>query len=707
MSISDRVGDQEAAAAELTELLEKRRKEEAAEANSDDKNIFTFEDGDTIDLRLPPDVSFANELPMDAEGYRPITWTQLKKKFWYERTAHKFKLTGDISQREDMYWDRSKQIKVRDSEGVERALFFYDDNPEPHFSFDDLRVGNTIVIRSPRFHRFMDSQEGMRVEEAKSIASVTKIGRFTDKMRMDYGLLCKNNGTMFFNSKKYEDAAAQYMKAIGHLEGTFHDTPEFEPTAKMTVAQCFLNIAACRVAEAKWEEVEEPCERALVINASAALNAKAYFRLGQACIEQGLVTAAREKLTRAVELAPGDPVVSREIDRLNSIVADQRSAQTSLFASLKGRVPRPDGILPAFGFKPTPFSSMSATLNSVPNFRDLSVVPLPASGLASRRRIRPYLLYRSSSLFSASPEDISRLTHELGVKTVIDLRYEGEADLACSTAQSKANKLLKDYNTVYPDETDDDRSSLVRKEPSGAPRPPKPSQFVDYRNYYHPAAFKKSYFIDAGTVVAKKQVLSRAKQISVEALVGNERVNISVDFGARAVITMTAYWVLLVAAFLTAVFQFRAAAKLVVKKTVQRVGALKLYQSIIEKQHTEIRKVIELLSIPSNYPVVVCCSLGKDRTGIVAMLALSIVGASDDAIADDFAKTTHCLTSQMKKMQQKLGLGPEWDEAKRETMLDLLRYIRDTHGSVERFLTDKVKVPAAHIQSIRRILLDG
>lgn len=749
--VSDRVGDQEVAARELQELLAQRRKEEVDLKDSDERNIFTFDDGEKIDLRLPVDLSFAEGLPVDNEGYRPITWTQLKRKFFFEKPAHKFKLHGDISQREEQYWQRSKQIKVRDADGVEAALFFYDENPEPHFSYDDLRVGNTLTIRSPRLHRFMDGQEGMRLEEASAIARVGKVKTFTDAMRMDYGTLSKNNGTGFFTKQKYEDAMGQYSQAIEHLEGTFYEKPELEGPAKTMVAQCLLNIAACKVAEKKWQDVEAPCEKALVVNASPALNAKAYFRLGQACIELSLLTAAKQKLTRAAELAPGNTRIAEELARLHLLQSEQKSAQSELFASLKTRVARPDGMHPAFGFKPTPFSCMQTSLRSLPNFRDLSSVPLqlPAadpttapqastaaasSGAAPRpKSIRPYLLYRSSSLFSAALEDMSRLQHELGVKTILDLRYEGEANLACTTACHQADRLLKMFLTLYPDEDREGKKDTKKKKDASSsssskhpttdarlpPTPdverrlpalppadiPRPPLFVDYRHSFLPVAFTKRYFQDSGYLSAKQAVLARAKQPTPEALLAHNRVNFSIDFGSRSVIVLTAYWVLIAAAILTALFQFKRAARLVVTRTVQQVGVLRLYQSIIERQHLEIRQVCHVLAQPSSYPVLVSCSLGKDRTGIVAMLVLSLVGASDAAIASDFARTTACMTPEMQKMQALMGLGPEWNTAQPDTMLKLLAFIRAKYAGVEAYLTGTVKVPSGEIDQIRRILL--
>jgi protein-tyrosine phosphatase len=91
--------------------------------------------------------------------------------------------------------------------------------------------------------------------------------------------------------------------------------------------------------------------------------------------------------------------------------------------------------------------------------------------------------------------------------------------------------------------------------------------------------------------------------------------------------------------------------------------------------------------------VLVHCHAGKDRTGATIALVLSLVGVSDEDIADDYALTA-------------LNLEPliiEWldtmsaDEAERErlrklawpsreAMLDTLAYLRERYGGAENYL---------------------
>ncbi|GIF50922.1 protein-tyrosine-phosphatase [Asanoa ferruginea] len=53
-----------------------------------------------------------------------------------------------------------------------------------------------------------------------------------------------------------------------------------------------------------------------------------------------------------------------------------------------------------------------------------------------------------------------------------------------------------------------------------------------------------------------------------------------------------------------------------------------------------IGAALKVIADPSSAPVVVHCVAGKDRTGVVCALTLSLVGVSDDDVAADYALST-------------------------------------------------------------------
>jgi len=61
------------------------------------------------------------------------------------------------------------------------------------------------------------------------------------------------------------------------------------------------------------------------------------------------------------------------------------------------------------------------------------------------------------------------------------------------------------------------------------------------------------------------------------------------------------------------------------------------YASYVEAGTASLATALDLLSEPANLPAVFHCSVGKDRTGVLAAVVLGLLGVSDDVIVDDYA----------------------------------------------------------------------
>lgn len=108
--------------------------------------------------------------------------------------------------------------------------------------------------------------------------------------------------------------------------------------------------------------------------------------------------------------------------------------------------------------------------------------------------------------------------------------------------------------------------------------------------------------------------------------------------------------------------------------------------------HANLARAIAAVSDASPGGVVIHCHAGKERTGIVAALLLSLAGVSDTAVAEDWTSSDAYLQPLYEEW-----LGDEKDPAIRakrsegfvthaEHIMDVLAHIRRTHGSVEQYL---------------------
>ena len=116
------------------------------------------------------------------------------------------------------------------------------------------------------------------------------------------------------------------------------------------------------------------------------------------------------------------------------------------------------------------------------------------------------------------------------------------------------------------------------------------------------------------------------------------------------------------------------------------------------------RRIVEALEIiaePENHPLVFHCTAGKDRTGILAAMLLSILGVRDDDIKNDYCLTGpyiealfNRLKSEVKIVEDSMRLPDFFWTATPESMALLLDTLRRENGSVSDYVAAHGAAPA-------------
>ncbi|KAJ2156621.1 hypothetical protein GGF46_005064 [Coemansia sp. RSA 552] len=114
------------------------------------------------------------------------------------------------------------------------------------------------------------------------------------------------------------------------------------------------------------------------------------------------------------------------------------------------------------------------------------------------------------------------------------------------------------------------------------------------------------------------------------------------------------------------------------------------YEDYVDYCKEEFAAVLRIFADPCAYPVLFHCQHGKDRTGIVAMLLLGILGVDDQIIAEDYALSEKNLLPVRKRMEMldmgAVGLPPSFCNSPAPVMLSLLHHIKTNYGSVRGYL---------------------
>ncbi|EZG55364.1 protein tyrosine/serine phosphatase [Gregarina niphandrodes] len=92
----------------------------------------------------------------------------------------------------------------------------------------------------------------------------------------------------------------------------------------------------------------------------------------------------------------------------------------------------------------------------------------------------------------------------------------------------------------------------------------------------------------------------------------------------------------------------------------------------------------------SQGPVLFHCTLGKDRTGVLGMLLLHILGASEQAIIFDYS-LTECASEMYHNYAKKFivdmsGLPESFCRATADVMRLTIDYVKRTYGSIDLYL---------------------
>ncbi len=145
--------------------------------------------------------------------------------------------------------------------------------------------------------------------------------------------------------------------------------------------------------------------------------------------------------------------------------------------------------------------------------------------------------------------------------------------------------------------------------------------------------------------------------------------------------------------------------------TTQRVAYVReRYNEMLDAGRVAVGETLRLIADADSVPLVYHCRAGKDRTGVISAVTLSLLGVADEDIADDYqlselaeepawAHLTEHRPELANERWKHITVNP------REGMLGVLADLRTKYGSVAGY-AESVGVSAGHVAAMRAHLLE-
>lgn len=124
--------------------------------------------------------------------------------------------------------------------------------------------------------------------------------------------------------------------------------------------------------------------------------------------------------------------------------------------------------------------------------------------------------------------------------------------------------------------------------------------------------------------------------------------------------------------------------------------------------HEEMRRCLAVLADPEAYPVLVHCTQGKDRTGVVVIVVEMLLGARAEAIEREYLLSNEGLEEVLEVMVGELrerGLGGEFAVAEEGVVAAVVAELRSV-GGVGAYV-GRCGVGEKEVETLRAVLAGG
>jgi protein-tyrosine phosphatase len=136
------------------------------------------------------------------------------------------------------------------------------------------------------------------------------------------------------------------------------------------------------------------------------------------------------------------------------------------------------------------------------------------------------------------------------------------------------------------------------------------------------------------------------------------------------------------------------------------------YASYLDQGTESLRRALDLLAEAENLPAVFHCSVGKDRTGVLAAVVLGLLGVPDRVIVEDYALSARAMARVLGRLRRELpDAGAELERyapvilsVEPAAMAGFIAAVRGRFGSFESLAAALERAPL--VERLRETLLE-
>jgi protein-tyrosine phosphatase len=157
-------------------------------------------------------------------------------------------------------------------------------------------------------------------------------------------------------------------------------------------------------------------------------------------------------------------------------------------------------------------------------------------------------------------------------------------------------------------------------------------------------------------------------------------------------------------------FGYRKDAIKILSPHMEEMGLVGLATNSLDVCTHEVKKVFDVLADERSWPVLIHCTQGKDRTGLIIMLLLLLLEVDETVVDDDYRLSEAELEPEKAERLEEMGsigLSERFAVCPPDVVPSVRLHIQEQYGTVEKYLLS-IGMGSDKIDYVRRRLLaDG